>query len=118
MVQLRRPAFHFAVPFQHGCSVESITVQGIVRPDGSLELPPLSALPSGPVEVTVRAIGTVRPATENWWEYLQRARRELEEAGHQFRSDEEIVAYIRELRSGDDRIDQIYRQMEQDGSNP
>jgi hypothetical protein len=97
--------------------MDSITVQGVVRPDGSLEVPPLPAIVSGPVEVTVRAIQPVPPAKENWWEYLQRARRELEQAGHQFRSDEEIDAYLRGLRSGD-RIDEIYRQMEQHGTTP
>jgi hypothetical protein len=81
-----------------------ITVQGTVRPDGSLEFPPLSALPSGPVEVTVRPIPSSHDGEENWWEYLQRARAELEAEGHEFRTGEEIDSYIEELRSGDDPI--------------
>jgi hypothetical protein len=42
-------------------------------------------------------------------EYLQRARAELEAEGHEFRTGEEIDAYIEELRSGDERIEQINR---------
>ncbi len=117
VVQLRWPSFHFAALFRNECHMDSITIQGVVRPDGSLELPLLPALPSGPVEVTVRPLAGSPPTQENWWEYLQRARRELEEAGHQFRSNEEIDEYLRELRSSD-RIDEIYREMEQHGTNP
>jgi hypothetical protein len=53
----------------------------------------------GPVEITVRPIAASEPGKENWWEYLQRSRAELEAEGHQFRSGEEIDAYIEVLRS-------------------
>jgi hypothetical protein len=96
-------------PVQHEFVMDQITVQGVVRPDGSLELPPLPGLPSGPVEITVRPLAASGPAKENWWEYLQRARAELEAEGHEFRTGEEIDAYIEELRSGDERIEQINR---------
>ena len=111
VVQLRWPNFHFAALFRNECHMDSITVQSVVRPDGSLELPLLPALSSGPVEVTVRPLAGSPSTQENWWEYLQRARAELEAEGHEFRTGEEIDAYIEELRSGDDRIEQIYRTM-------
>jgi hypothetical protein len=89
--------------------MDQITVQGLVRPDGSLELPPLPVLPSGPVEITVRPLAASVPTKVNWWEYLERARAELEAEGHEFRTGEEIDAFIEELRSGDERIEQIHR---------
>jgi hypothetical protein len=46
----------------------------------------------------------------DWWDFLQRARKELEEAGHSFRSKEEIDAEIEDIRSGDDRLEKIYRE--------
>jgi transposase len=47
---------------------------------------------------------------EHWWEFLQRARKELEEAGHRFRTKEEIDAEIEEIRSGDEWLEDVYRQ--------
>jgi hypothetical protein len=44
---------------------------------------------------------------------LQRARAELEASGHQFQTKEEIDAYIEDLRSGDERLEEIYRQIEE-----
>lgn len=58
--------------------------------------------------------GEKPPGGENWWEYLQRARAELEAMGHPFSTEEEINSYIEELRSGDERIEEVYRQIEKD----
>jgi hypothetical protein len=93
-------------------SETQVVVRGTLKPDGTLELAEAPALPPGPVEVTVRALAVAEPPRENWWEYLQRARAELEAMGHQFSTAEEINAYIEDIRSDDDRIEEAYRQAE------
>jgi hypothetical protein len=75
-----------------------VTIQGNVKPDGSLELLAVPSLPAGPVEVVIRS-SQPAAATEDWWAYLQRARRELESAGHIFRTKEDIDAEIAALRA-------------------
>jgi hypothetical protein len=75
-----------------------ITIHGMVRPDGSLELTGLPALPAGPVEIVIRSAPS-RPDSVDWWSFLQRARGELESAGHTFRTKEDIDAEIDELRA-------------------
>ena len=67
-------------------------VGGRLNPDGTLELQEKVQLPPGPVEVTVRAVSLPAPPVEDWWQYLQRARLELESLGHRFRTQEEIAA--------------------------
>jgi hypothetical protein len=51
--------------------------------------------------------------TESLIEFVARTRRKLEAAGHHFMSDEEVAAWIEELRADDDRIEEIYRQAEE-----
>ena len=66
-----------------------VLVEGILKPDGTLELKEPPALPSGPVEVLIRPL--VRGNDEEtWWEFLQRSRAELTAQGHVFRTREEI----------------------------
>ena len=47
----------------------------------------------------------------DWWQYLQRARAKLAAAGGPFRTTEDIEQERREFRSGDDRIENLYRQI-------
>jgi hypothetical protein len=90
-----------------------VIIKGTLKADGTLELAERPALPTGPVEVVIRTLPTaVAPPQENWWEYMQRARAELEAAGHGFRTKEEIDAELEDLRSGDERLEEIYRQSE------
>jgi hypothetical protein len=49
---------------------------------------------------------------EDWWDFLQRARKQLEESGHRFRTKEEIDAEIDDIRSGDERLEEVYRETE------
>jgi hypothetical protein len=94
-------------------------VHGTLKPDGTLELDERPALPPGPVEITLRPLGVSTAGQEDWWQYLQRARAELEAAGHHFRTKEEIDAEIDDLRSGDDRIERAYREAgEEQGDRP
>jgi hypothetical protein len=75
-----------------------VTVHGLVKPDGSLELVGLPALPVGPVEIVIRSVPS-HAASEDWWSYLQRARSELESTGHTFRTKQDIDAEIDDLRA-------------------
>ena len=84
-----------------------LVIQGQVTPDGLLQLGSHPRLPVGPVEVVIRPAAAAPPRAEDWWECLQRSRAELECAGHPFRSKASINAQIEELRSGDERIDEI-----------
>jgi hypothetical protein len=90
-----------------------VVIRGRLMTDGTLELEKSPSLPAGPVEVTIRALPTASASGEDWWQFLQRARKELETSGHQFRTKEEIDAEIDDIRSGDERLEEIYRQSEE-----
>jgi hypothetical protein len=49
---------------------------------------------------------------EGWWQYLQRARTKLAAVGEPFRTTEDIEQERREFRSGADRIESLYRQIQ------
>lgn len=73
-------------------------VEGMLKPDGTLELHESIRLPPGQVRVTVEAVrGPER--REDWWSYLQHARAELEAGGATFSTGEEIDRFIEQLRS-------------------
>ena len=93
-------------------SAAEIIVRGTIRPDGALELEKSPALLAGPVEVTIRPLPAASHRSEDWWTYLQRVRAEAEASGQSFRGKEEIDAEIEELRSGDERLDEVYRRIE------
>ncbi len=81
-----------------------VIVRGRLTAEGTLKLDAQPALPAGPVEVLIRPMSSEGEAGD-WWQYLQRARAELEAAGYRFRTKDEIEAEIESLRSGDERID-------------
>ena len=88
-------------------------VLGTVRADGTLELDQKLSVPPGRVKVHVEPVETVAQPAESLMEYVDRTRREVEEAGHHFMNDEEVTAWIEELRGDDDRIEELYRQTEE-----
>jgi hypothetical protein len=91
-------------------AVEILEVFGTVRPDGTLELDQKLNVPAGRVRVRVEAVTPAPPVTESLVEFGERSRRELEAAGHRFRTKEEIDAEIEELRNDwDDPIDDLNR---------
>jgi hypothetical protein len=94
-------------------SGSTVVVRGVVKPNGTLELEGKPDLPVGPVEVVVRTLPSASNTGEDWWQYLQRARRELEAMDYPFLKAEEVTAWIEELRSDDDRIEEAYRQAEE-----
>jgi hypothetical protein len=66
-------------------------------------------LSPGRVTVVLRQQSEPPPPKENWWQYLQRSRRELEASGAKFMSEEELKAHQDWLREPD-RIDEMLRQ--------
>jgi hypothetical protein len=95
-----------------------VVVQGTVQPDGTLVLDERLQLPTGRVQVTVQPLATSVPGGEDWWQFLQRARAELEKAGQGFRTQEEIEAEREDFRSGDERIEEVLRQVEAARASP
>ncbi|HVA46620.1 MAG TPA: hypothetical protein VNH11_09625 [Pirellulales bacterium] len=55
---------------------------------------------------------------ENWWDFLQRARKELEAAGATFRRGSDIAAEIDQLRGEHERADAVYWEMEWQKHHP
>jgi hypothetical protein len=98
-------------------ATDQVVLRGTLKPDGSLELDNPPDLPAGPVEVILRSLSSATQNGGDWWQYLQRARAELEAAGRPFRTMEDIEQERREFRSGDDRIEDLYRQNKDDDLN-
>jgi hypothetical protein len=92
--------------------MRTLTLKGEVGPDSTLHLEVPSDIPPGPVEVTVRSLTTPDEPREDLWTFLLRARAEIEAAGSHFMNDEEVQAHIEDLRSGDERWDEIHRQID------
>ena len=90
-----------------------IVIRVVVRPDGTLELDPAVKLTPGQVRVTIQRIDEPAPAQEDWWQNLQRARAILEARGAGFRTQQEIDAERESFRSGDERAEEVYRQIEE-----
>jgi nitrogen fixation protein FixH len=87
---------------------QEITVQGTIRPDGSLELDQKVGLPPGRVRVTVEPVEQSR--REDTWTVLQRAWAERQACGLTPRSKEEIDAQVEASRAQwDERMDAIER---------
>src|SRR5439155_8928289 len=95
-------------------SATSLEVLGTVRPDGTLELDQKLTVPPGRVKVRVESVETPAPPTESLVEFVRRARRELEVAGHRFRTGEAIDVKLAELRNEwDERLENLDRLREQ-----
>jgi hypothetical protein len=95
-------------------TMRSLEVLGTVRPDGTLELDQKLTVAPGRVKVRVESIEVPARPTESLVEYVDRTRRELEAAGHKFRTKEEIDAEMAELRNEwDERLDELERAREQ-----
>jgi hypothetical protein len=93
-------------------SLSEEVVDGTLRPDGTLALDREPHLPPGRVRIIIQAAAPVADVTEDWLQYVQRTRRELEVAGHPTMSEQEAQRHIDGLRAGDDRIEAIRRQID------
>jgi hypothetical protein len=100
-------------------SVSTNELMGTVLPDGTLELAGKLSVPPGRVRVRVESLEPPVPPTESLIEFVDRTRRELEAAGHKFRTSEEIDAELEELRNEwDERLDDLDRIREGDTEKP
>ena len=91
--------------------MRTLTLKSEVGPDGMLHIELPGDIPPGPVEVTVRSLAPPGEPHEDLWTFLLRARAEMEVAGSHFMNAEEVQAHIEDLRSGDERWDEIHRQI-------
>ena len=92
-------------------SLAEVVVEGTLQPDGSLDLDSKPELTAGRVRVSLQKLSTEMPA-EDWWQYMQRTRRELEQSNHPMMSDEEAQTCIDSMRADDDRIEAVHRQFD------
>lgn len=95
-------------------SLQEVIVGGTLKPDGTLELDQKPNLSPGRVQVVLRQESAPPAPKEDWWQFMQRARRELEESGSRFMNEEELKAHIEWLREGD-RIDDLLREVGREG---
>jgi len=92
-------------------SLSEVVVEGTLKPDGTLELHQKPDLAPGRVRVAMQPLDRPpQPLQENLLQYVLRAREELETRGAPFMNEQEVNAWVEELRADDDRIEQAYRQ--------
>ena len=90
-----------------------ITVAGTLNPDGTLELDQRPNLSPGRVTVVLRQESAPQnPPAEDWWQFMQNARKKMEEAGCSFMDEKEMDAHIEWLREGD-RVDDLLREADE-----
>jgi hypothetical protein len=87
-------------------SLQEIVIAGTLKPDGTLDLDQKLNLAPGRVTVVLRQESEAAPPREDWWQFMQRTRRELEAAGSRFMNEEEVSAHIEWLREGN-RMDDL-----------
>ena len=92
-------------------------IEGTLKPDGTLELDQKPSLAPGRVTVVLRQESMPTPPKEDWWQYMQRARRELEASGASFMNEVEVSDHIAWLREGD-RIDDLLREADEQRAQP
>jgi hypothetical protein len=98
-------------------SLTEVTVEGTLRPDGTVALDERPALPPGRVTVVLRPAKAAPAAQEDWFQYMLNARKQMEDAGSHFMDDAELKAHIEWLREGD-RIDDLLRESDEHGRRP
>ena len=93
-------------------SLQEIVVAGTLKPDGTLELDQRPNLAPGRVTVVLRQESEAAAPQEDWWEFLQNARKRMEEAGCPFMDEKELQAHIDWLREGD-WVDDMLRELDE-----
>jgi hypothetical protein len=80
-----------------------VEVQGTLDADGTLRLDEKPGLPAGRVTVVLRAAPALPPgAPTGLLERMERGRKQLEDSGHRFLTEEEMAERIREIKGEDD----------------
>ena len=93
-------------------SLSEVVMEGTLKPDGTLELDQKPTLAPGRVTVVLRQQVSSTQPQEGWWPYMQRVRTEREAAGYHFMNEAEMQAQVDWLRDDEDRIDDVYKEME------
>ena len=89
-------------------NITPITVQGIIKPDGALELNQPLDLPPGKVRITVQHLEASTVANENIRTFLERIRAEQQARGHVPQTRVDIDADLNALRQeAEDEIQEI-----------
>ncbi len=99
-------------------SFSEVIVDGTIRPDGTLELDHKPNLSPGRVKVVLRQESELTPPQEGWWPCMQRIRAEREAAGYHFMKEAEMQAHLDWLRDDEERMDRLYREIEQKRAKP
>ena len=90
-------------------NVPSVTVPGIVKPDGTLELEGKLLLPAGKVQVTVQPLPEL-PRDDPFWQMMEEIWAGQKARGHVPRSEEEVESERRRVREEwEDRMREIER---------
>ena len=97
-------------------SLQEIVVEGTLKPDGTLELDRKPNLAPGRVTVVLRQAAEAAPQ-EDWWRFMQNARKKMEEAGCHFMDEKEVQAHVEWLREGD-RFDDLLREVDERRQKP
>jgi hypothetical protein len=79
-------------------SAATVTVEGIVKPDGTLEIPGKLDFPAGRVQVTVQSV-TELVQPDRFWKMMESLWADLHASGRPPRTREEIDAEIDALRN-------------------
>lgn len=98
-------------------SLSEVVIEGTLKPDGTLELDQKPSLSPGRVTVVLRQESESAPPKEDWFEFMQNARKKIEEAGCRFMNEKEIQAHIEWIREGD-RIDDLLREADKQRQQP
>jgi hypothetical protein len=86
------------------------TVQGTLKADGTLELDQKPNLEPGRVTVVLHRTAPFPPPTQqSWWQFMQDARKQMEEADCHFMDETEMQAHIDWLREGDPIDDMLHK---------
>jgi hypothetical protein len=80
---------------------------GTVRSDGTLELDQKVNVAPGRVRVRVESVAPPVASPDNLLEFINRTRAEMAATGSQFMNDQEVGAWIEELRAEDDRTEEV-----------
>jgi hypothetical protein len=98
-------------------SLTEIVVEGTLHPDGTLELDQRPDLSPGRVTVVLRQHHETAPPSEDWWQFMQQARKQMEEAGCPFLDEAAIQGHVQWMREGD-RIDDLLHAVEDQREKP
>jgi hypothetical protein len=69
-------------------SLNEVVVEGTLKPYATLELDQKPKVSPGRVTFVLRQQPEPAPTEENWWQFLQRSRRELEASGARLMNEE------------------------------